>query len=203
MKQTVRFKNNPDAANRVAQHLYHVVQDGEQLIFSEFDEIAFKAAVALEGLARVDYRYVSDNPIPPPPVTTSITFSAFGRPRISLDLTLELPERHYHVLSLNVLSDVVVMSDVYGEFSLAIDIQFWYLIRILKRTIRYEDVEQQQTFTAITANLERARMQIRHQPSVRNAATCGNLTLYGQGNQSQSILLNLLDVSLNVNRSIF
>lgn len=201
MKRAIRFKDNPDAASRVLQHLYHVVQDGETLIFSEFDEAAFRVAVALEGLGRIDYRYVSDNPIPPAP--TGIALRAFGRPRISLDLTLEVPENHYHALSLNVLPGSSLMpSDGYSEFPLVIDFPFSHLIRILRRTMYYESAEQKQAFTDITTNLESACIQIHnHAYSHRESACVGNLTLSGS-NQSQSILLNLFGVSFNINHPI-
>ena len=54
MKKAIKF-NNCETAGRVQQYLYGVTQDLDRLIFSEFDEAAFKNALYLEGLTHADY----------------------------------------------------------------------------------------------------------------------------------------------------
>lgn len=196
MKKTVKF-NDVEAASRVAQHLYHVAQDSETLIFSEFDDAAFKAVIALESLAKTDYHYIGDSLIPP--THTGVAFRAFGRPRVVLDFTLDIPEGRYGTFSLNVLPDIVAMpTDGYDEFPLAIDPQLTYLIRTLESAMCHDSVAQQQAFASIVVNLERACIQIRNQRSSRNAFAYANLVLYGSG-QSYVISLKLS----NVSRSVF
>lgn len=200
MKRTIKF-NDVETASRVAQHLYHVVQDSEKLIFSEFDDAAFKTAVALEGLARVDYSYLDDSLIPS--AHTGVRFVVFGRPRVTLDFTLDIPEGRYQTLSLNVLPDIVAMpTDGYDEFPLAIDPRLTYLLVILESAMRHDSLAQQQAFESIVGNLERACMQIRNQRSSHNAFAYANLVIHGSG-QSYVISLNLFDASLNMSRSIF
>lgn len=203
MKRTVKFDCNEStsAAKSVAQHLYYVVQDSDKLIFSEFDEAAFKAAVALEGLTRTDYSYAGNDLIPP--ARTGVRFRAFGRPKTSLDFTLNLPESQHRAINLNVLDDTAAIpSNEYGEFSLAINPPLTYLILILESAMRHESDAQKREFESIVANLESARIQIRNQSFSRGAFACGNLVLNGLG-RSYEISLNLFDARLNINYSIF
>jgi hypothetical protein len=203
VKRIVKF-NSCEAASKVEQHLYHVVQDLDQLKFSEFDEAAFKAAVGLEGLTRADYSYVSDTVMPR--IGIGLAPRMFGRPRITLDFTLEAPENHYHPFTLNVLPDIIAMSsEGYDEFPLAIDGGLLHLIRILLITLTRNSEASNKTI-AIATSLERACLRIETQrsplTSFRIAPIRYFLVICGAGD-SQTLALNLTDVVLNVNRSIY
>ena len=197
MKTTVIF-NSAKSAALVVQYLYHVVQDSEKLIFSEFDEAAFKTAVALAGLKRTDYGYEGDAPLFFA-VRTGAAPRVFGRPRFTLDFTLEAPENHYHQLCLNVMSDTgVTSSNQHCEFLIAIDAPLFHLLRILQRTTDSECELQKREFARIAANLESACLLVRNTGSLYSASVCGSLIICGSG-RSQTISFTLFDVSFNRN----
>jgi len=202
MEKIVKFKNT-DTAEKVRQHLYRVDRDGDRLIFSNFlkEQPAFELAVALEGLTRADYFYVSDVCIPP--LTTGIRSRMFGAPEILLQFKLQLSDKSRKAFSLAVLSDFIVPSlEGWDEFPLEINISFARMFREIQATNLLDSQGQICSF-AIASNLERACLQIERDSCQHLSAPKGyNLIVQG-ANQSQLIRLNLTDIVLSINRETY